>query len=163
MRGVAVAQARRAQRPQHLFDVFEPPRPDWRRVREHSRRIAVSEQAAADVPGHLRQLTLPGAGPGGERDLGADLVAEQRQQLVLVVHVPIERRRLDVESVGEPPHRQLVEPDFVQQRQRGTHDLRLIERLPLAAALGLAERDQSHWGSRGDASNTRLTAQQCWQ
>jgi hypothetical protein len=144
-RGVAVFQAGRPHGLQHRLDMFEPAGPDRRRVRDHPRRIAVGQQATPHVPRHLCQLTPPG--PGRARANGISLLISSPSKAShssLFRHVPIQGRCLDAEPLGEPAHGQPVKPDLIEQCERGAHDLRLVHRMALPSALGLAERNDGH-------------------
>jgi hypothetical protein len=44
------------------------------------------------------------------------------QQCLLVGKMPIKRRRLNLQDAGEPPHREAVQPNLIEQGQRRPHD-----------------------------------------
>src|SRR5262249_41480393 len=143
---VLLLEAGSTQDPQERLDVPEAAWPCWRRAGKHARRVTMGEQSPAHVPGALGQLIAPAARGAWQRTLGADFIPEQRQQLLLASDVSIQGGCLDVEPLGEPAHRQLVESDLVEERERRANDLRLIEGLALLARLTLAKRDHAHRG-----------------
>ena len=99
---------------QGAIDMAQALRTDGRCVCENTRRIAVRQQSAPDVPGGFRELGLPVSGFARERNLTADFIAKKGEQLVLVAHVPVQRRGFHVQPIGQRPHRQIVEADFVE-------------------------------------------------
>jgi hypothetical protein len=162
-RRVLPREAGQSQDPEYGFDVAKPPRPERRSDRKDPCRVALREQTAADVPCNLGELFLPPAGSTGQRDLPADLVAQQDQQFFLVPDVAVLRRRLHVQPVRQPAHRQFVESDFVEQRKRGFDGLLLIECAPLAPACSALIRNDPHSRARRDSSNVERDGQRSSQ
>src|SRR5690606_320817 len=67
---------------------------------------------------------LPAAGAAGhdERHLLEDLLDDALDQVVLAVHVAVERHGLDAELAPEPPHRERLDALGVDQRERSLQD-----------------------------------------
>jgi hypothetical protein len=65
---------------------------------------------------------------------------------VLVTDVPVDGGGADAEAVGEIAHAEALEPDLVEEFERGTHDAVDLERIasPGASRAGHVSRLQSN-------------------
>jgi hypothetical protein len=107
--------------PQAAFRGVERAGADRRVPGDDAGAVAVRQQRGPQPVRRGRELVGPVVagrrrGPVRLRD---DAVGERREQLVLVLDVPVERADADAEPVGQPPGGQGVQAHLVQQCQRG--------------------------------------------
>ena len=85
------------------------------------RPVAVVEENCPEGESDRR-----GRGVGGPRTPSVHLCGEpagdEDEELLLVPHVPVERRRLHLELTGEATHREVAHPELREHRERGVGD-----------------------------------------
>src|SRR6266576_2208672 len=81
-----------------------------------------------------RKRAAPAGGWVGRFDLGANGLGEQAEELVLVADVPLDGGGADADAVGKIAHAKAVEPDLVEQFERGTHDVVDLKRIASTGA-----------------------------
>src|SRR5258705_9931257 len=119
-------------------------RTKWHRDRQELRSIPVCQKAFAHALRHLAHLRLPRASGDDDRYCTVDFLGEELQEVLLVAHVPVQRRGLDAESLRESPHREGVQADIVEQRKRGSDNLRLIQSPTFGVGLDLPVWNDAH-------------------
>src|SRR5579862_248817 len=62
--------------------------------------------------------------------LADDRLRQQREQFFFIMHMPIERRRLHAQALGQTTHREAFEANFIEQGKRRLHHLLTVERPP---------------------------------
>ena len=75
----------------------------------------MAKQHAARAEDGLAQRRLPGATQVGGRELAHDDLDHAVQQVVLALHVGVERHCLDAELLAEPAHADRFDPMPIRQ------------------------------------------------
>jgi hypothetical protein len=89
--------------------------------------VAVRQESIPDGD-RLRSRGIAPAevGRGTRTRSGLDAVGDRREQRLLVLDVPVQRTRLDIELGPEASHGQVGESDLVEEAQSGVDDRRAI-------------------------------------
>ena len=73
-----------------------------------------------------RSIAPAEVGRGTRTRSGLDAVGDRREQRLLVLDVPVQRTRLDIELGPEASHGQVGEADLVEEAKRGVDNRRAI-------------------------------------
>ena len=94
------------------------------RASEDTSTVPVGEKSPPDGPENRLQPHIPGLPLQIPRQQhGAkNGIRYAVQQRLLVGKMPIQRRRLNSQGGGEPPHREALQPNLIKQGQRRPYD-----------------------------------------
>lgn len=124
------------------------------RIEENSRDVASERRDALEGATDGERVASPARCGPRKLYLAQQRHGEQVQELVSVTHVPVEGRRLHLQSVSKRPHRQSIEPVLLNQ-VKGSRDYPCTSQpgLPFLIATWYAKN------TKGDIRNYQACAQ----